>query len=367
MVKITDKEAICIMVLFLLGSSIVIGTGIEAKNDAWIAGIFGLVLFIPFAFVYARVQSIYIGRDLFEISRLMFGKIPGAVSAALYSWYSFHLGALVLRNFSEFVNITILYNTPLIVIILSFSVIIIAAARSGIEVIARVSTYALPLVILILIFMEVISIKQMKFNFINPVFVNGFQKIAMAGFSAFSFPFAESVLFLGVFYSLKSRNSTYKVLLTGTLISGVILIMMTLLNIFILGIVVEDFYFPSYSSFSRIRLGSFLQRMEGTISVSYAITCFIKTSICLFVACKGVASIFGLDDYGVIAIQMGLLMAYFAYIVYDNTVEMVNWALKIYHYYAIPFQIIIPLIIWITAEIRNRGKNTKGRDDGETE
>lgn len=363
MVKITDKEAICIVVLFLLGGSIVIGTGIEVKNDAWIAGILGIIFFVPFALIYARIQAIYQGRDLFQIANLLFGKVVGTVIIAVYTWYSFHLGALVLRNFGEFANITTLNDTPLIVILLSFSIITIAAARSGIEVIGRISTYALPLVIFVLVFMEVLSLKQMKFNYIKPIFVNGFQRIAEAGFTVFSFPFAESVVFLGIFYSLKKRDSAYKVYLTGVFISGIILITLTFVNTFILGPVVQDFYFPSYSSFSRIRLGNFLQRMEGTISVSFAVTCYIKSSVCLLVACKGISAIFNLSDYRFITIQAGLIMTYLAYIIYDNTVEMTDWALNIYPYYAIPFQIIIPLFIWIWAEIKNRRKdsNDKGR------
>lgn len=354
MVRITDKEAICIMVLFLLGSSIVIGTGVDVRNDAWIAGIFGLAFFIPFALIYARIQALFHGRDLFEIVTLLFGRVFGKVIIALYAWYSLHLGALVLRNLGEFVSVTTLTETPLIVILLSFSIIIIAAVRSGIEVIGRGCTYTLPLVIFILIFMEVLSISQMKFNYIKPFFVHGFLKIARAGFAAFSFPFAESVVFLGIFYSLKKSNSPYRVYIIGLFISGIILITLTLVNIFILGPVVDDFYFPSFSSFSRIQLGNFIQRMEGTISISYAITCFIKSSICLFVACKGIAKTFNLEDYKDIAIQTGLIMTYLAFIVYENTVEMVNWALKVYPYYAIPFQIIFPLIIWIWAEIKNR-------------
>jgi len=211
--------------------------------------------------------------------------------------------------------------------------------------------------------MEVLSLKQMKFNYIKPIFVNGFQRIAEAGFTVFSFPFAESVVFLGIFYSLKKRDSAYKVYLTGVFISGIILITLTFVNTFILGPVVQDFYFPSYSSFSRIRLGNFLQRMEGTISVSFAVTCYIKSSVCLLVACKGISAIFNLSDYRFITIQAGLIMIYLAYIIYDNTVEMTDWALNIYPYYAIPFQIIIPLFIWIWAEIKNRRKdsNDKGR------
>lgn len=364
MVKITNKEAICIAVLFLLGSNIVIGSGMDVQNDNWIAGIFGFAYFVPFAFMYARIQALHGGKDLPEIANHLFGRVFGFIITAVYTWYSLHVGALVLRNFGEFVKITTLTETPLLVIMLSFSVIIIAAARLGIEVMGRLSTYALPLVVLILVFMEAMSVSQMNFDFVKPVFVHGFQKIAWAGFSAFTFPFGESVIFLGILYSLKKRESAYRIYMTGMVISGIILVTLTLMNIFILGPVEGDFYFPSHSSFSRIRLGDFLQRMEGTISVSYAITCFIKASVCLFVACKGIASVFGLSDYRFITIQTGLIMTYLAFILYKNTVEMENWVINVYKYYAIPFQIVIPLLIWIRAEFKNRkGKRPKKSEE----
>jgi len=43
---------------------------------------------------------------------------------------------------------------------------------------------------------------------------------------------------------------------------------------------------------------------------------------------------------------------------------MVEWANKIYPYYAIPFQIFIPVIVWITAEIKSKlsGKSNKTKD-----
>lgn len=352
--RITDKEARYMLVLFILGSSIVIGIGTDAKNDAWIAGIIGIMIFIPFAHIYGRIQNLYQGKDLFEIVNLLFGKVFGRIINVIYIWYSLHVGALVLRNFSEFVHVASLTETPLIVILISFNVISIAAARSGIEVIGRISTYALPAVIFILISMEVLSINQMDFNNIKPIFVSGLSNIAGAGFSSFSFPFAESVIFLGVFFTLKKKNSVFKVYAKGLLMSGVILTTLTLVNVFILGPMVEDYYFPSHASFSRIRLGNFIQRMEGTISVSYLITSFVKSSVCLFVTCKGISSLFNLTHYKFIAIQTGLIMAYLAFILYDDTVQMQNWAFNTYQYYAIPFQVIIPLFIWVWAEIKNR-------------
>ena len=109
----------------------------------------------------------------------------------------------------------------------------------------------------------------------------------------------------------------------GVLAAGIVLITLTLVNIFVLGNMIEDYYFPSYASFSFIKVGDFIQRMEGTIAISYVLTSFIKSSICLFVACKGIAAVFNLNHYKFIVIQTGLIMAYFSLILYDNIEEMV--------------------------------------------
>jgi spore germination protein KB len=34
--------------------------------------------------------------------------------------------------------------------------------------------------------------------------------------------------------------------------------------------------------------------------------------------------------------------------------EMQEWAFKVYRYYAFPFQVILPVMIWIFAEIKAR-------------
>jgi spore germination protein KB len=80
----------------------------------------------------------------------------------------------------------------------------------------------------------------------------------------------------------------------------------------------------------------------------------VKSSICLLVACKGIQKVFNLKDYRSIVIQTGLLMVYFAYTVYDNSMVMKYWAFKVYSYYAFPFQVILPLIIWGVAEIKRK-------------
>jgi spore germination protein KB len=126
----------------------------------------------------------------------------------------------------------------------------------------------------------------------------------------------------------------------------------TIRNIAILGNMLGSFYFPSYEAVSMISINNFIQRIEVSVAAVFIFGVFIKTSICLLVACKGIGKMFNLNDYRSVVIQIGLLMIYFSYIVYDNSMDMTYWAFKVYPYYAFPMQVIIPIIIWILGEIK---------------
>ena len=352
--QITDKEAICLLIIFVFGSSLVIGSGGDAKNDGWIAGIVGTIMAIPMLLVYSRLLSLFQGKDLFDILKITLGKVIGKIVAILYIWYAFHLGALVLRNFAEFINTVAMPETPMFVILLSLGAVCIIAVSLGIEVMGRTCTYFLPLLLLIIVAVQLLGISEMHLNYLKPILGNGLTPVLKGGFSTFSFPFAETVLFTGVFSSLKTKKSSLKVYFWGILISGIIMIFVTIRNIAVLGNMLGSFYFPSYEAVSRIRIGNFLQRIEVSVSMVFIFGVFIKSSVCLLVVSKGIGKIFNLKDYRPIVIQTGLLMIYFAYTVYNNIMVMEYWAFKVYSYYAFPFQVILPIIIWILAEIKVR-------------
>jgi spore germination protein KB len=131
---------------------------------------------------------------------------------------------------------------------------------------------------------------------------------------------------------------------------------LTVRNTGVLGNMADKLYFPAYEAVSRINIGDFLQRMEVTVSFVFFISVFVKSSVCLLVTSKGIAKMFNLKDYRSIVIQTGFLMIYFSYTFYDNIMEMKYWADKVYPYYVFPVQVILPIIIWITAEIKSRKK-----------
>jgi spore germination protein (amino acid permease) len=350
--QITDKEAICLVIFFVMGSTLIIGIAGDAKNDAWISGIVSVFMFLPMLLIYSRILSLFPGKDLFDILDLCFGKIPGKLIAVIYIWYAFHLGALVLRNYGEFINTVAMPETPILVSIVSLSAVCIIAVRMGVEVLARTTTFMIPLMYFIIAVVFVFVLPQLKLHFLKPVLGNGIMPVLKGAFSTFSFPFAETVLFIGVFSSLQTKKSPIKVYIWGTLFSAVTIIILTIRNIAVLGNMLGSFYFPSYEAVSMINLGDFIQRVEVSVSIIFIFCAFVKCSICLLVVCKGIGKMFNLKDYRSIVLQTGLLITYFSYTIYDNIMLMNYWAFKVYAYYAFPMEVIIPVILWVFAEIK---------------
>lgn len=354
---ISDRQGINLSILFIFGSSLVLGTGGKAKNDTWIAMILAIFASVPVLLTYARILSRYPGKDLFDILEIVFGKYLGKVMNFACTWYSFYLGALVIRNFGDFMNTVGLPETPRIVPLLMFTFVSIFAVKSGIETIAKCSSLFIIAVLSLIFVFAFFTIPSLKPENLLPIMYNGYKPILQGAFSALTFPFGELVVFMMIFDSLQKQNSSYRVYLTSLVIGGLVLLYSTIRNIMViggdnLGVV----YFPSYTVISRVNIGDFLQRLEISVSLEFVLSGFVKISVCLLAATKGLSKLLGLNDYRILVTPVGILMANVAYILYDSTMEMMEWATDIYPYYAFPFQVILPLIILFTVEIKARMK-----------
>ena len=353
--RINDKEGFFLITIFVTGSTLIVGIGKDVKNDAWIAGIFGILMSLPMILMYSRILSLYQGRDLFDILEITMGRVAGKAAAALYIWYSLHVGALIIRVFGEFINTVTMPETPMLVPMLFLALCCIISVRNGIEVIARTASFLVPIVIVLIVIVQLLAIPKLDTSNIKPVLGRGIAPVIMSGFTVFAFPFAETVLMTGTFFTLKSKKSIYKVYFYGILFAGAIIIFLAARNIMILGDTRQIFYFPSHVALSRVSVGVFLQRIEVAVAFVFIMGVFFKASVCLFVTCKGLRKLIGLHDYRSIVIQAGLIMTFLSYGLFDNIIDMQAFE-KVYPYYAFPFQVILPLIVWCLAELKARKK-----------
>jgi spore germination protein KB len=349
---ISNKQPISMIVLFIIGSTLMVGGGADVKQDSWIALLLGMIMALPAILVYSRILTLFPGKDLYSILEILFGKIFSKLISGMYIWYFFHLGALVIRNFSEYIKIVSFPETPQFYISVFIGSVCIWMARSGLEVIARWCFIVFIFTIIMTVFFTILGTPQMKFINIQPVLYNGIKPVAKVAFGVFSFPFAETVVFMTILPSLKANLKIYKIYLSSVIIGCAVILLIAVRNILMLGgEVLSNVYFPTYSSVSLINIGEFLQRIEILVSSLGFLAGIAKISICIYSASLGLSKIFNLKNQVKVCSTLGLLMINLSYILYDSSMEMVEWASNIYPYYAVPFQIILPIIILVASKI----------------
>lgn len=182
---ITQKQGVSMMFMFIIGSTMVIGVGADAKNDVWISILVAMAMAVPMLFVYARIVKLFPGVDFWEMLEKVFGKILAKIISVMFIWYSLHLGTLVIRNFSEFIQIVSIPETPQFIIVIFIGALSIYIVRSGVEIIGRWSAFVAPMIALNIVLLFVLATTQMNPENIKPILYHGFKPVMSSATSVF--------------------------------------------------------------------------------------------------------------------------------------------------------------------------------------
>ncbi len=347
---ITFQQHIFLILLFMLGSSLVVGISSKAAQDSWLSLILAALLSMPIILIYARILKLFPETDIFEIINQVFSKIIAKIVIVLLTWYSIHLCALVLRNYTVYVNVIDMPQTPTIVIMVFLLTAPIYLAKSKFKTLGEWSIITSCVLLFLITVTIIFAVKEMDLNNLLPIFANGPKDILIGAGQLITFPFAESVVILSLGCSIKKGESTYKIYTFGIIASAFVMLLVILRNILTLGApMISSSYFPSFNMARTVHIGDFLSRIEGSISINLVLAGITKISVCLICAAKGISSLFQIKNFEHMVLPIGLFVMALATILYKNVIEMFTF-LNYYSIYAIPFQFFIPVIIWIASE-----------------
>ena len=353
---ISQKHAVLMLSFFIFGGIAITGVPtLQAEQDVWIAIILGMIMAFIIYFVYARILTLFPGNGIYEVIGIVFGKVLGKIISLLYTWYAFFLGTLITIYFSQFIRIYALPETPDAVMTIVIPMVGVYAVKNGIETIGRSVGALFPIIILSMIAVTFLSVYLFDYSHIKPVLYNGLKPVLVNTFYIFIRPFAESVLLLAVYGSLRKKSSFYKVYFSGLIIGGTMVLLVTFRTLLIFGI--HNMHFSTYSSYESIGLiefGQSFQRIEGAVAAVFLVTGIFRGSICLYAAASGLAKVFNIQDYRSICAPIALLSSLYSLNLFSSVDELVEWNEKSYPFYAVPILVILPVIIWLTAEIKMR-------------
>lgn len=353
--NLTNKQCISIMALYMCGGSLMFGTGKEAKADIWLALLMALLWALVAVMIYSRILSLFPGKDIFDIVKHVFGKFIGSIISLLYIWFCFHLSALIFFDYMEFMNNIGLDSTPKSISILCIIILITCIVKGGIQPFGIWCNFFIIVICALLFFTIFLMLPFMNIKNLQPFLYDGMKPVLFSAFSSFSFPFSEVVVFMGIFNTLRNPNSYYNTYIKGLLLGGFIVIITSLSEMLVLGgdIMLKNF-FPFYVSLRIVKYMNFIEGMEITSAVILVVCIFVKSTVCLIVACKGITKLFSIENYKLIIIPICILCAIVSLSDFENMIELVEWDKNVWKYYAFLYQAILPIIILIGSEIKKR-------------
>lgn len=348
------------LILYELGSSLVTGGSMRTEQDSWIATLIGLGMTIPLLLLYAKLQTLCPNGDIYDMSRTAFGKVAGSAVTLLFSLYALHLGAMVIRNFTEYIQVLSLPETPQPVCAVCIGALAFFTVQKGLEVSARSAEFVMPIGYAVIGILVALVTKNMEFSNLQPFLNHDARSLFSDGFSALTFPFAESVVFLSVFCTVEKPAASFrKIYLMGTLVAGAVLTVLLVGDIAVLGMpIARMLFFPTYETVGVVDIGNFISRIEVLVSGNFIVFGLVKISTCMYVGCRGIMRVMNWKNIKLLAGVVTIAMIVASQLLYKSTMEMFTF-LDIYKRYAPFFEIALPLAL-LAGLMLHRGKKPDG-------
>ena len=363
-IEISTKQMQAVIALFTVGSSIVSGGILPAKQDTWICLVTAYLLSIPLLWVYSELLNLCEGRNFYDCILQVCGKTVGKILCLIYGLFTLHLGALVLRYFSEYIHDINLTETPMIAITAGFMAAVVYTMKNRFYVLARLSTVSLVFYILAFSLTIVLGLQFMKFDNIKPIFHTALQPFASSTFSQFAVPFGQLVYVLPTLGALDRRDKLFPVLLKGNSIGFLLLLLISWRNLFLLGYTSSNYMFSSYNAASVILVGDLITGLEVVVGIYVLVSGFVRICVLLFSLCKAFSTTFQFQDYEPLAAPCGLLMMTVSLLVHSNTEELFTF-LRYYPVFSLPAQTLIPILLLILGKVRKKFSQ-KGKTKGKS-
>lgn len=369
--EITSKQALCLLILFVISSTPTLTGYTSACRNLWISYIVAFAAAMPLYLIFARLSTIFPGKSLYEIAGCIFGRIAGKIISVIYIVFCISISAVTVRSVSEFAGVVSLDKTPQAVILVFCAAVCFYIAARGIGPIAKFAALFLPVLLVFVYLFNILSLNIYEYGNIAPVKADNISEIADCAVVCFAFPAAESVIFLSASSYVKSeKKNVRKIYLWALLISFITVISVVLNNIFVLGVpTMTKLYYPTYAAVSLIDIGV-IRQLEIVSSALFFTAGIVKGSLSLYLAYMGYKNVAGIQrekrpkTYLPIIFVGAVLVFLVAYFLYPGIADFFGF-LNIYSRCVLVPE-LFPVVMWITAEIKYRKKKNKTVSESDT-
>ncbi|WP_017755329.1 GerAB/ArcD/ProY family transporter [Calidifontibacillus oryziterrae] len=363
--RISPLELSVLIIFFTIGTILAIPSVQTAKanQDAWLSSLIGIFVCVGLAYFY-WICAKPMGRATYsQYLEKVYGKIVGKIISLTYVFFWF-IGATTLTNqFGKFITTQMLVGTPIEVVSLLLTLLIIFAVKAGLEVIARTGELLIPWFMILFFALVIFLIPQIDLERLSPLYEASFQQqfsatmdfIATAGFPLIAF----LMFFPG---NMNVPDKSKWNLIAGVFVGAFIVGVFVFLCIVVLGATTTARQmYTSYVLAKSVSLFDIIERIEAVMASMWILTIFFKTAIYFYSCVVCFADVLNVKQYRFLAIPIGILTLLYSTIVYPNVAYMSQWYERYWVPYSLIMGFIIPLLTLIIDKMKSRFKQTNNK------
>lgn len=267
------------ILVFFLTRSLFLGFGVSivfnyAKKDSYIGVILGILLGLLITYLYTYVIKNKQDKSILELTKNH--KIIGLIARVLLLIASYIILIYTLVIYKIFVTSFLLFNTPVIYVVVPLIILASFLAYKGLKPIIRVASSLFPLSLVLIVFCIASLVGYFELDNFFPILTTTPTSIlktaiAFAGITAF-----PNILTLHLNKDIKGYTKIY------------LLSALSLLIVFICvnGVLGQDLVsilrFPEYMVLKQLKLLNFIEKVENILSIVWAFDLFITITMSIY-------------------------------------------------------------------------------------
>ncbi len=324
-------------------------------HDTWIVTAIASILSIPLMLVILALVKRFPGKGLFEINDFAFGKIGGTMVSIVYMFFFFLLTSLNLRDASNFINQTVMNNTPMMALSICFMGLVAYATYKGLNVIGK---YAAAFVILSFFFIGISMLTTMlnadAGNFL-PMLRLPVVKYIQGTHVLMTIPFGELVCLLVIApYIARNGKSLGKELCWGFFMGVITFLAVVVRDTSVLGNTMRYFALPSFQTLKLAKFTDTLGHLEIIFAIILLVLLYFRIAILYFCYLVMLSKILRFQNYNYLIIPTSCVILVYSFIIFSSFQMHMDYGNRVIPFLWIIPELILPVITLVVILIRRK-------------
>jgi len=354
---ITEGQLTALGCCYVLGTMVVSSfiTAV-AGRDAWLMGLWGLVLFAPALLCWLGLIRRHPGMGLFDILEAVLGPALGRAVSLIFLIFFMALCALNVREATGFIHGGIMPDVPLAALAALFAAVCVYGARKGLGPMARLASAFCIAACGGLALSLMSSLGQADFGHLLPTLNGRSLDYIQAGHIAAAIPYGEGLVLLMLVPRLDGKARAGRALTRVAGFTAAVMTLVHLREVLTLGPLAAYLGQPSFEAVRMAGLTGAPARTESLFALLLVSLTFFKTLILFYVCLIGLKQVFRLEGARALAVPLALLLTAAALGVCGPQSDAALFGKNSAPFIWSAFTFVLPAVTLLTSHLRGTKK-----------